>query len=608
VRFPLRLRIVLFTVLPLVTLAIAALWTVNRSITAQVHRSLRDDLRRASAMFENMLGSRARALQIQGEVIARDPKFFSVLTLPGGYRDPQLRATVVGVARDFATLTGTDLFEVLDAEGRVVASVGPEVLGDETRRPLVMGALGGRPAYGPVVERDAQYQVSVTPVRAGGRTVGALLLGARIGTEMAEQLRAFTRSEVTFVSNQTPTVSTLEHAEDRAALVRALARLDPQALAGTHPGTVLEVRSADDAYLTLARVLPQTGAAARQCYVMQRSLRDEGAFLRGVQTGLVGLGVVAVVVALLAGFLIAERILAPVQKLVRAAEEMERGNYDHPIAIRSHDEIGYLAARFGDMRQQQRAYVNSLEEVARVKSEFISVASHELRTPISIVQGYQQLMRDGLLGPITSDQREALQAVGRSLADLTRIAEDATRMAQIQGARMVLSRDDHEVGEIVSAAIRAATSEAPNRRVAVRAVVEPGIGPVRVDGLRLVHALANLVRNGLRFTPDGGSVTVSASRRDGDLEIAVRDTGVGIPPEKQKHVFDRAFMVRESRNHHSSGSLEFNSAGLGLGLSIASGIIEAHGGTIRLESEVGRGSTFTVVIPLVQASAMEAAA
>jgi len=607
-RFPLRLRIMLFTVLPLATLAIAARWTVNRSVSEQVHRSIQDDLRRSSAVFEHMLAARARELATEGQVIAQDPKFFSVLTLPGGHRDPQLRATVSGVARDFNSITASDLFEVLDPAGRQLASVGPEALADGSRRGIAASALAGRPVSTMIAEGDAQYQVAMTPVFAGGRVVGALLLGARIGAEMAEQLRAFTRSEVTFVSRRNATVSTLERTADRDALVRSLAGLDPQALSAAHPGTVLEVRSADDIYVTLARALPQTSPADAQCYVMQRSLRAETEFLRGIQAGLLGLGVTAIVAALLAGLLIAERILSPVRKLVRVAEEMERGNYDYPLDVRSRDEIGYLAARFGDMRQQQRAYVTSLQEVARVKSEFISVASHELRTPISVVHGFQQLMRDGLLGPVSPDQDEALEAIGRSVADLTRIAEDATRVAQIESERLVLAWAPHEVAGLIEEAVQEAVAEALTRRVEVETELAPDLGSVSLDGPRLVLAVANLVRNGLRFTPDGGRVTVSARRAGDAFEIEVRDTGVGIPRERQEHVFERAFMVRDSRHHHSSGSLEFNSTGLGLGLSIARGIVEAHGGSIRLQSEPGHGSTFTIRIPLVSEPEMEVAA
>ena len=603
-RFSLRTRILFFTVLPIVTLTFATLWMVNRRISWQTEQGLREDLERASAVAENVLGARSRALEVAGQVIVRDPKFFSVLTIPGSSRDRQLRATVAGVAHDFNALTHSDLFEVFDASGDRLASAGRETSDGADPAELAAAALAGRAGTGIVVGRNTRFQVSATPVFAGGRVVGALLLGERIDVELADELKTLTRSEVTFLSRRGASASTLEDADDRHALLAAL-RASTDARANRTP---TEMRGPHHVWLTLTRALPGASSRQEEVYVMQRALDTETAFLREIQTGLAELGVIALIVALLAGYLIAQRVTSPVQRLVRGAEEMERGNYDFPLEVRSHDEIGYLAARFHDMRQKQREYVSSLEEVARLKSEFISVASHELRTPISVIRAYRDLMADGGLGPVSSGQREALEAMARSVTSLTQIAEDATRMSQIESADLTLSKSSQELAGLCRAAAELAGRDAPGRSVRVELEIAPDLGSANVDGPRLIQAVANLIRNGIRFTPDGGSVTVRARRDPGSIEVAVTDTGVGIPPEKQRHVFERAFMLRESRNHHSSSTLEFNSAGIGLGLSIAAGIVSAHGGTILVESEVGRGSTFTILIPTEEPTILAAAA
>src|SRR5262249_15106630 len=150
-------------------------------------------------------------------------------------------------------------------------------------------------------------------------------------------------------------------------------------------------------------------------YVMERSLDTETAFLREIQEHLLVLGAVAVILALLAGFVIAERITSPVSRLVGAAVEMGRGHYDYPIDVRSRDEIGYLAERFGDMRHNQRLVVTHLEEAARLKSEFISVASHELRTPITLIRAWHELFTAGGVGPLTPAQHRGLEAIGRGI-------------------------------------------------------------------------------------------------------------------------------------------------------------------------------------------------
>ena len=601
-RLSLRVRILLITVVPIVTLVFTTLGVVNNTITRQVQQSIHDDLTRASAVAENVLEARAHNLAVAGDVIARDPKFFSVLTIPGSESDPQLRSTVAGVARDFNLLVQTDLFEVMDARGRLLASVGREASDEHGRDPLVSRVLAGRPVAGILIAPDAQYQAQVVPVAVAGRTVGALLLGARIDDRLAAELRELTRSEVTFVSRSVPTGSTLDRTEDRAALLGTVGRLGAGLDARLAHGTVFEVRAPRHVNVTLVHGLPGAEPGQHQLYIMQRSLDAETAFLRPMQAGLIGLGALALLLAVGAGVLIAQRIISPVRRLVRGAEEMERGNYDFPLEARGTDEIAYLARRFEDMRGKQRQYVGSLEEMARVKSEFIAVASHEIRTPISIIIGFQELMAQGELGPITPGQAEALTAIHHGVETLTRIADDATRMAQIESERLVLACAEETVRPMLEEAVRVARADAPSRTVTVSIECAGAPEIVTVDGPRLTQAVANLVRNGIRFTPDGGRVAVRASGDAHALEIAVSDTGVGIPRERHDHVFERAFMVRDSHHHHSSSTLEFNSSGLGMGLSIASGIVRAHGGTILLESEPGRGSTFTIMIPLQRAA------
>ena len=596
-RLPLRAKLMLITVIPLAVLTVTTLWTVNHTITSRVQKSIRDDLRRSSAVFESMLASRARTLEIETQIIAQDPKFFAVLTLPGAATDPQVRATVAGVARDFNTLAGSDLFEVLNARGAVIASVGRENLTEPSAQALAREALGGRLQTSVASEGSSHYQVSATPVLAGGRVVGALLLGSKIGAELADRLRAFTRSEVTFFSRTTATVSTLEDAGDRSALIDEIPRL-----LGGRPddasGTIVDVRTPHGVYLTLVRPIPTAWGGLRQSYVMQRSLSDETAFLRDIQVLLLALGCIALVAAVLAGWMISERILAPVQQLVRSAEAMEQGDYEYPLDVRRDDEMGYLATRFREMRQRQRAYVNSLEEVTRAKSEFISLASHELRTPISVIKGFQELMLGEWIGPVTADQKEALEAIQRSVGSLARIAENATRMAQIQSERLVLHMEDTDVVALLEEAIETAQEAAPGRRVHLGSRVDTTVPLVRSDRGRLVLAVVNLLTNGIRFTPDGGQVEACARWNGRQLEIEVRDTGIGIPADRQVALFERGSAGHEVLHHHSSSKLEFNSAGLGLGLSIARGIVEAHGGTLAVESAPGRGSTFRMKLPL----------
>jgi signal transduction histidine kinase len=593
VRLRLRWKLLAFTALAPVLLALGTLWTVNRNVSGHLEDNIHESLRRSAQVFENMLAARADALGVTAQVIVRDPRFFSILTLPVSFADAQYRATVHGVARDFQAITQSDLFEVLDRRGRLLASVGPLKSTSDARSTLVRRALHGEVASGVLVEQRAHFQATVTPVVAGGRVVGVLVLGAEIGEELAARLRGLTHSEVTFVSAGRATGSTLSDSGDRGPLLAALADVsfDPQGDALT------EVRGSSATYLTLVRRIPGSDTHGRQLFVLQRALDVETAFLRQVKSGLVQLGFLAILAALIVGFVVSERITRPVLELVRGAEEMKRGNYDYPLAVRAEDEIGYLAERFGEMREREKDYIKSLEEVARLKSEFISIASHELRTPISVIKGFIELFANGSLGKTTDSQDTALQAIGRSLGHLTRIAEDATRVAQIESERLTLVFGGHAVEALVRQAVSMAAGDAPNRDLSITTEVEPELPQARVDGPRLAQALANLVRNAIRFTPDGGTIEVRGARAGDRLVLSVKDSGIGIPEEKMGAIMRRSLVVRDSLHHHSSGTLEFNSAGLGLGLTLVRGVVEAHGGTIEAVSRLDEGSTFTIRVP-----------
>ncbi len=591
----LRWKVLLLTVPPLLVVTLAALWTVQRTVSSEVRRNIDADLSRASTLFETKLRARAEYLSVAGRVIADDPRFFSVATLPGTYRDLQFRSTVAGVARSFAGVTRTDLFEVYDAGGRQIASVGSEESIGRTVSRIVHAALAGRPQTAVVAAAGRHLQIAATPVVAGGRVVGLLLLGDRIGREAAVELRDLTRSEVTLFAGSAITCTTLDRDEDRTALVRALDGMRGKLEGG---GGIVEVRSRGQAQLTLFAQLPGAGPESESYYAMQRSLDAETMFLREVQSWLVGLGLLGAIVVLLCGVVISHHIASPIRQLVRGAEEMEHGNYDYPLQVNGADELGYLASRFEVMRQRQRAYVGSLQQIARLKSEFLNIASHELRTPVSVIRGYNDLLSSGTMGPTTRKQKEALEGIGQAALTLQRIAADATRMAEIQGDRLLLSPAAHDVGHLIQRAVATALAEAKGRSVEVILDRARDAGIAVLDGPRMTEAIANLVRNGIRFTPDGGRVEVQAVREGDDLVIEVVDSGIGISEERAMMLFESAVMIRESRHHHSSDTLEFKSEGLGLGLSIARGIVEAHGGSLDIESTPGQGSTFRIRIPV----------
>ncbi len=600
-RFPLRWRLLLLTVVVPAVLAIVAFVYLSRAVSTQVRGEIDDSLMRAALVFDKQFAERGESLSIMGRVIARDPRFFSAVALPGGAASAGARATVRDVAHDFHQITHADLFEVRDRRGRVLASVGAAQAQGTDHAWLNEAALRGEEASGVLAGADTQWQVTLTPVRVDGVLAGSLLLGAEIGPALARQLHILTRGEVTFVARGASTGSSLSEAADVRSLLAGLAATPGRAVSAP-----VEVRGIENTWVTLVRPLPGTRVENAHWFVIQRSLEAEMAFLHRAQRALLVLALIAVAIAAFLGAFTAERITRPLLQLVRGAEAMERGEFDVPIPAGDGDEIGYLGARFRDMRARERDYITSLEEVARLKTEFINVASHELRTPITVIKGFHDLFYQGALGPVTDRQHKALVAIEDSIEGLIRLTDNATRIAQIEGERLILYRQDCEIARVVEDALELAMRDAPGRNLTIEPSVSAELGRACIDGPRLTHAIANLVRNAIRFTPDGGHIGVRVADTSGGFVVEVADTGIGIEPDQQKLIFSRAFAVRDSMHHHSSNTLEFRSAGLGLGLAIARGIVEAHGGTLAVESRPGSGSTFTVRIPrlaLVRAAA-----
>ena len=598
-RLGLRGKILLTTVLTPVTLGLATYATVHRNVAQHVNSSsIHENLERSAQVFESMLAGRAHTLEGSAQVIAEDPRFFALLTLGPSQRDKRFIATVRGMAHDFNRITQTELFEVMDRRGRLLASVGSQSSSREAREPLVRKGVKGMRATGVLVDGHRHFQATIMPVRADGQIVGTLLLGAEIGPALARELRSEMHCEVTFFSRGEITGSTLERPNDRAALAARLASLDINPDTRFENLHVAQVKSETGTYLTLVRRLPHSDLETPQLYVMQRAYDSETVFLDRMHHDMLVLALMALLMAVITGLLHSEQVLRPIQQLVKAAQEIQRGNYAEPIGIRRRDELGYLADRFDEMRQHEQTYVNSLEQAARLKSEFISIASHELRTPISVIRGYRDLLADETLGPLGAQQRQAVEAIRGCLEQLTRIAENATQVAEMNGERLQLNLAEHALAPLVERAVGGVIAAAAGRRVKVLTEPLADIGSVYVDGERLVQAIMHVLANGVRFTPDGGKVRLRAWRDPTHLVIEVKDNGVGIPEDKLSQLFASGVAIRETLLHHSSAGLEFNSAGLGLGLSITRGIVEAHGGTISAESNRGGGSRFLIRLPL----------
>jgi len=234
----------------------------------------------------------------------------------------------------------------------------------------------------------------------------------------------------------------------------------------------------------------------------------------------------------------------------------------------------------------ERAY-NELKELDRLKSEFQQNVSHELRTPLTFVKAYVELMLDGTLGELNQRQRESLEIVAERTNTLTHLVRDIISLQQIEQGTLRLSMVN--LGEIAQMALLSAEVTARQAGIVLKADIPPDLPLVPADRDRINQVFDNLLGNAIRFSPDGGEIIVRVWDAGDTVEASISDTGIGIPEGELEKIFERFYQV--------DGSTTRRFGGTGLGLAIVKRIVEAHGGRVWAESELGRGSTFFFTLP-----------
>ncbi|MBN1979643.1 MAG: GAF domain-containing protein [Anaerolineae bacterium] len=233
--------------------------------------------------------------------------------------------------------------------------------------------------------------------------------------------------------------------------------------------------------------------------------------------------------------------------------------------------------------------VTELKGLDRLKNEFIQGVSHELRAPLALIRGYAELLDSGELGALSPLQKGPVEIITRRARMMGNLVEDIAML--LTAKARVLVQEPLALGELARASVEDFHLAADQASLTLRAEIASGLPPVDGVPVYLRRLLDNLVGNAIKFTPEGGSITVRVYREDGWIVLQVADTGVGISPEEQERIFERFYQADGSGGRHR---------GFGLGLTLVKEIVAAHGGTINVESVLGAGSTFTVKLPVAE--------
>jgi len=289
-------------------------------------------------------------------------------------------------------------------------------------------------------------------------------------------------------------------------------------------------------------------------------------------------GALAAGVALLIARWFARGMTQPLRDMATAARRMEAGTYEVRVETTSRDEVGQLAHAFNRMSGE----LARLEESRR---DLVANVSHELKTPITAIRAHLENLLDGVEQP----DPDTLGVMLAQTERLGRLVEQLLDLSKLESGEVPLHRDEVMLAPLVQQVVSEIEVARAGKDVHIEQDIPRDLPPLNADAERVHQVLFNLVDNAVRFVPEGGEVTIAAHRHDGDVEISVADNGVGIPREHLPRLFERFYRGDSARSRDDGGT--------GIGLAIARSVVEAHGGTIRAQSEPGIGSVFSFDLP-----------
>ncbi|MEO6034474.1 MAG: response regulator [Verrucomicrobiota bacterium] len=322
----------------------------------------------------------------------------------------------------------------------------------------------------------------------------------------------------------------------------------------------------------------------------------------------VGLALIIVALGIVLAFIFGQRALAPMQSIADAASKIAAGDLTQRVAVKRHDEIGVLASSFNHMASSLAQMTHGLEEkvaqrtaeLSRVnaelqratqhKSDFLANMSHELRTPLNAVIGFSEVLREQMFGPLNAKQEEYVTDILTSGQHLLSLINDVLDLSKVEAGKMELEPGVFDLRKLLENSLVMVKERALSHGIQLSLDIGNGVGLIEADERRIKQILFNLLSNAVKFTPDKGKVGIRAQLVEGNVEISVFDTGVGISEEDKPKLFGEFQQLHTGLTNKPEGT--------GLGLSLTRRFIELHGGRIWVESVAGEGSTFTFSLPV----------
>ncbi len=292
-------------------------------------------------------------------------------------------------------------------------------------------------------------------------------------------------------------------------------------------------------------------------------------------------GSLAILIALLLTFVLSRRITSPIRVLARAARRLGRGDLSQRVQFQGKGEVAALAQAFDAMAAD-------LEHAEQLRRNMVADVAHELRTPLSNIQGYLEAIRDRVIKPNAA----TIRSLNEEAALLSRLVNELQELSLAEAGELKLVYQAEDVTKLVKQAVTPWQPKVAAKEISLSLDLPDNLPPVNIDWQRVNQVLHNLLENALAHTRKGGTINVAAAKQGDWVEISVSDTGEGIPAEDLPNIFERFYRVDKSRARVTGGS--------GLGLTIAKRLVEAHGGKITVQSKLGKGSRFSFTLPIAE--------
>ncbi|WP_421077895.1 cache domain-containing protein [Methanothermococcus sp. Ax23] len=465
-------------------------------------------------------------------------------------------------------------------------------------------SISGHPIINKSVETRALALVSIKPIRdEDGNIIGAIMVSKILNKDnsFVDKIKEATKDTATIFLDGLRISTNVQDDNKRAIGTFVSKEVYDKVIKNgeTYYGMAFVV---NDWYLTAYKPIKNSndeiigmlyvGMPKKPFIVLQNSIKNL----------ILGVGILGLLIALMVSFVINGKITKPLEELKKGAEMIGNGNYDFRVHVDTNDEFGELAKAFNKMADEirksneklkkqaeelEKSY-NELKELDKLKSDIVAIVSHELRTPLTSIKGYVELVLDGTMGAITETQRKCLEIANENIDRLKRLIDNMLDLSKIERGELEMQMEKINLKELVEDVVDTLKPLADEKNIKIIYKINDMV--LNGDKDRITQVLTNLIENAIKFSPINEKVEIQVLKEGNSIHMKVIDNGPGIPKRDLDRIFDRFYQVDSPAKRIKGGS--------GLGLAVCKSIIEAHGGTIWVESNLGNGSIFHIIIPI----------